>query len=385
MKRHLLIVVMLSLIFMGRLTSAQDPLPVDPKSHNAALSYWQAFALLPRIEGDVRKRLLPAASGESPVDDELRKLVASSEVSLRYLHRAVKIDACAWGIAYETGPYAYMPHLSKARELARVALLRARIRFENGDVDDAIEDLLATVQLGRHAGQEGVIVLINILVGFAIESQAIESTAFSLHRMDNAQRKKFQRRLEQIEPKLDMQQALRGEKDVFVGWLIREIENNREKDAILNLVTGDMEEAVVSRVKAASHEQLLQYAKDLSGIYDTGFGFMSLSPEVAIEQAEKLGVRLRDEETGNPLGALFLPSFGAARRAEATFMTRQALLNAAFAMALESDEVLKRPEHRDPFGDGPFQMKHVNQDLELISKMKLGDQPVTLKLPALGK
>ncbi len=291
----------------ARSAQAQAPLPNDPLSRNAALSYWQAFALLPQIDDEVRKKLSLAAAGSSPVDDDLRALVRPSEAALKCLHRGAGIESCVWGIDYQSGPNAYLPHLSKARELARVALLRARIRFETGQNEAGVEDVLATVQLARHVGQEGVVVLINMLVGFAIESQAGDTAAFALSRLDQEERDEFQRRLLQIKPTFDLTKALQGEKDVFLGWLIREIEQGRSKDSVLELLSGDVDSRLANQVRNASQGELLKWAKDLGAVYDAGTSYMSLSPTEAKEQEKKLRAQIHDEEKGNPLAPSFCP------------------------------------------------------------------------------
>lgn len=384
MPRSIAIVALACLTLTGRNLPAQNPLPINPLNQNAALSYWQAFALLPQIDDEMSKRLSSAACSKSAVDDDLHELIDSSENALQYLHRGARTQACGWGIANENGPYAYLPHLSKARQLALVALLRARIRFDAGQADEGIDDTIAAIQLGRHAGQEGVVVLINILVGFAIETQAIETIAAALHTLSRAQRETFQQRLSQIRPALDMKAALQGEKDVFLGWLIREIESGRSGEAIPALVSGDTDQRITSRVKNASQEQLLVWAKALGGVYDTGCGFMSLSPQDAMTKEKELVAQLGDTTTGNPLGELFLPSFGSARRAEASFLTSKKLLEAAFAVFDGDQAALNRPACLDPFGDGPFELKRVEGGAELVSDLRRGDDPIKLHIPGLA-
>lgn len=369
-----------SWVAVGGILSAQDPLPVDPLENNAALSYWQAFALLPAVDEATRKKVSAALSGNE-IDDQLQQLVDDSEISLSYLHRGAGIENCSWGIANERGPYAYMPHLSKARELAWVALLRARMRFESDDVDGGIEDTVAALQIGRHAGQEGVIVLINILVGFAIESQTIETIAANLQHLDQSQRDVLAQQLAGVSPDLDMRRALQGEKDVFLGWLIREIEGGRSQDAILALVSGDVSANSIKAINEASKAQLLAWAEEMGEIYDAGFAIMALEPSVAEDRAVELIEELHQQIESNPLAKLFLPAFGSARKAEAAFLTRKALLKAAFALYRDGAGALDKAEHHDPFGDGPFQLKRVDGGGELVSDYKRGDSNITLALP----
>ena len=359
---------------------AQDPLPVEPLDHNAALSYWQAFALLPQISEEKRDLLASCVSGESPIDDVMRGLVAESENSLRYLHRGAEINSCGWGLAYEYGPFAYLPHLAKARELARVALLRARIRFQSGMMDEGMDDTVAAIQLGRHAGQQGVIVLINILVGFAIEAEAIDTIGDSLHLMSAAQRGELQKQLDQIEPTIDMKTALQGEKDVFLGWVIREFEGGASSERIMELVSGEPDKKITDRIEKASQDQLLTWAKALSAIYDQGQAMMSLAPDEATEAGEKLITQLRETGTGNPLGELFLPSFASARRAEAIFETRKQLLKAAFAIFESGSTALNRPDIGDPYGEGAFELQRIEDGAELISELERGGTAIKLRI-----
>lgn len=363
---------------------AQKPLPVDPLDNNAALSYWQAFALLPPIDDKTRERMASIMRGDSAVDDDMRKLVAASDNSLVFLYRGASIESCGWGLAFETGPYAYLPHLGKARELSRIALIRARIRFEAGQVEEGMNDTIAAIQLARHAGQDGVIVLINILVGFAIESEAIETIVDSLHRLNQQQRNEFEQRIDQFQPGIDMKAALQGERDVFLGWLIREIESDRSRDRILELASESAEPRTIARVKQASPEQLLDWAKEMGLLYDAVIAAMS-QPDETIATAERLEAQITDQLARNPLAEMFLPAYGPARLAGKRFVTKRTQLAAAFALFRSGPSALDREALRDPFGDGPFQLKRIDDGAELISDLKRGDTPVKLQIPGLPK
>lgn len=382
---NILLVVVLGLALHQLPLQAQDLAAAGELDQNAALSYWQAFALMPPIDEALRKQLAEAASGEGEISEDLQQLIADSENALKYLHRGGRCESCSWGIASEEGPYAYLPHLAKARELSRAALLRARIRIEAGQVDQAIDDIVATVQLGRRAGQEGVIVLINILVGMAIEAQAIENLAHTMHLLDQDHRDLLARRLQEVQPALNMEAAIRGEKDVFLGWLIRQLENGGSSDSVLDLVSGDIDEGTIERVKQASPEQLLAWARGLGSYYDEGLEIMRLSPEQADARMKDMGARLADSKSGNPLGLLFLPAFASARHSEAAFLTRKKMLEAALAAFASNSTAFDRPEFHDPFGDGPFQTNRIGGDLEIVSDFKRGDRPVRLRVVSLAR
>jgi hypothetical protein len=388
MARTIALTTLVCFTFMCGTLMAQKPLPFDALDNNAALSYWQAFALLPPIDDKTRERMRSIMRGDSSVDDNMRKLVAASEDSLLLLYRGASIESCGWGIAYDNGPYTLLPHLGKARELSRIALLRARIRFDAGQLEEGMNDSIAAIQLGRHAGHDGVVVLINILVGFAIEFEAIETIVASLHRLNLEQRNEFEQRINQVQPAVDMKAAVQGERDVFLGWLIREIESGRSGDRILELASelgSGTEPRIIARVKQASPEQLLNWAKKMNAFYDTVLAAMSPDSDEANAKVEDLDAQLSHPQTGNPLGELFLPALGPARQAAKRLVTKRAQLKAAFALFDGGPSVLDRAALGDPFGDGPFQLKRLNDGAELISDLKRGDTPLKLQIPGLPK
>ena len=384
MARSFAVTSLVCLTFMSGTLIAQEPLPHDPLDNNAALSYWQGFALMPPMDDPTRQRMASIMRGDSSVDDDMRKLVAASENSLDFLYRGANIESCGWGLAYETGPYAYLPHLGKARELSRVALIRARIRFDAGQAEEGMKDTIAAIQLARHAGQDGVVVLINVLVGYAIESEAIETIVDSLQHLNQQQRNEFETRINQFQPTDDMKAALRGERDVFLGWLIREIESDRSRDRILELASESTEPATIAQVKQASPEQLLNWSKAMGELYDAVINAIGQTDE-SIETAKKLEAHIDQQISINPLAKMFLPAFGQARLAGKRYVTKRAQLSAAFALFRSGPSALDGEAFRDPFGDGPFQLKRLDDGAELISDLKHGDNPIKLQIPGLPK
>lgn len=146
---------------------------------NAAVVYWQAFAVLPKLS-EHEKAAYDAAveSAPGPVGADLQPIVARFDNALRALHRAQGMAECDWIIAYDEGPEGLLPHLQAARELARAALVRARMRFAAGDPDGAVSDILDVFHLARDCGRDSLIV--SSLVGRAIESGAVDVLAAHL-------------------------------------------------------------------------------------------------------------------------------------------------------------------------------------------------------------
>ena len=71
-----------------------------------------------------------------------------------------------------TGPLIgmFVPELPRLRNFARVLCTRARYRIATGDIDGAINDIVACKRLGRHIGHGGT--LVQLLVGVAVEGMA---------------------------------------------------------------------------------------------------------------------------------------------------------------------------------------------------------------------
>src|SRR5439155_3890399 len=102
-----------------------------------------------------------------PLDAHARENVTKAEYALQMMHRGATLRHCDWGISYEDGIYVRLPHLPAARVLSALACLRARMRFEEGQSAEAIDDIVAAMTLGRHVSLDST--FIAILVGYSIE------------------------------------------------------------------------------------------------------------------------------------------------------------------------------------------------------------------------
>ena len=144
----------------------------DSLAENAALAYYQAYLFLPNLDDAKKSAVKEAAAGEKEISKDLVAILDESEIALHQLHRGAKLSPCVWGTEFEAGPNAMLAHLSEARELAKLACLRARYRFEQGNASAAVDDVVATLTLARHCSSAGV--LVAVLVDYAIEAMVIE-------------------------------------------------------------------------------------------------------------------------------------------------------------------------------------------------------------------
>jgi hypothetical protein len=162
-------------------------------------------------------------------------------------------------------------------------------------------------------------------------------------------------------------------------WLIREIKTAKAEQRTVEF-GGEGDSDLKKRIASATTNQLLQWANELKSVYEEGAKYVALSPEQAAAKEEELMERLTDKDSGNPLGAMFLPSFGAARRAEARYLTQHGLLQAAFAILKNGKGVISQPEYRDPFGDGPFEYRKTVSGFQLVAALVHNNVPVTLSV-----
>jgi len=177
-------------------------------SDNAALVYWQAFAMLPEIDAKERSPLEDWKKVK--IDEKVRKLLKQADISLRLMHKAVAIDACDWGVDWDEDLGLIFPHLGKARRLGKLAMLRARIHFADGKTDAALADIVAVLRLSRHVGGNGVIV--ELLVQFAIEREALNMGSAQLPNLTAEQKKFLAELLDRLPAGTDLSRAILVEK-----------------------------------------------------------------------------------------------------------------------------------------------------------------------------
>lgn len=196
------------------LSAAEPQSKAYPASPNAAVIYWQAFAMMPTLEGEEKAKYEAAIKTTTePVSNGLKTIVAHFSKSLRELHRARSISTCDWNLDYDAGPGMLLPHLSKARDLSRAALLRARLRFATGKTDAAIEDVVAVLKLARNCG--GSPVLVSLMVDAAIEDMATDVLAANLMKLTPQQLDNLVAALKTLPATTSLADCLRVESDVL--------------------------------------------------------------------------------------------------------------------------------------------------------------------------
>lgn len=344
---------------------------------NAALQYWKAFAVVPELS-DEQDDALRKALEQGSIDQSLQKVIHSSQSALHELRKGAGLKECYWGISLDEGPHAILPHLSKARQLMWIACLRAESSFQQGQAAEATEDIVAVMTLARHIGRDAVLVC--LLVDYAIERKAIETTAANLPSLDADQLQALAERLQALPAQSTVSQAVLMEKEMYAGWAVRVLARPDGKRQLIELFGGPDSEAGKS-MRKYSRKEMITAAKQLQAFYDRIAEAVSLPPDEAKQAERRLMANPGIEGPTREMALGLVPAVGAARRVEAVYQTRLALLTAAIAVRQHGPDVLRKDTYRDPFGPGPMKYSKTNGGFKLQSTLTdRKDQPVSLTI-----
>ena len=131
------------------------------EARNAALTYWQAFALMrdPAADKSTADLLDSVAAGKSPWNEaRLGPILDANAEAIQTMARGTRLADCEWGIDYELGPAAPIGHLAKARVLGRLNTLAGMRLAASGHLPEAIATWLAGVRFARHVAQGGSLI-----------------------------------------------------------------------------------------------------------------------------------------------------------------------------------------------------------------------------------
>ncbi len=143
---------------------------------NAALKYWAAWS---KLDQATREKVVASVDWETVgketdparLPQSFRDAAAAVQPALiDALIEPTNLAECDFEIDYEKGFDALLPHLSKARDGARVLRLHARASLVAGDARAAARDTAAMYRLAAHMTSDQV--LISGLVAAAIASMA---------------------------------------------------------------------------------------------------------------------------------------------------------------------------------------------------------------------
>lgn len=378
---------------------ADEPRPMVRTTHapNAAGIYWQAFAAMPTLKDEHKKRLDAAtATTASALSDDLEPIVDQFKVALHELHRATTVEPCDWQLDNQAGPHLLLPHLQKARDLSRVALLRARLKFAVGENDAAVNDVLAVLRMGRDCGSSPI--LISFLVDAAIEKTATDVLATNLPRLKAEQLDRLLVSLRELPPTATMLDCVRWEAQHYGGWLERTVdaEAARIKDpsaggALLLVVgkdaglpdeltakDGDAESKRRAEIlKSLTIAEVRTSVQRLRGDYEALTNAMALDIEsrtARLAQLEAEIAKARKLATRNDalryVSTILLPSLGRVSDREQQVFVRRQLMEQAIQVQRQGPTAVKPIDGR--------KVEHHKTETGFELRCLLGDKPEVL-------
>lgn len=353
-----------------RLTAAKKEMK------NAAVTYWQAFAALPQLDEAQRKLIAPPSAEPTAA---ARALVEQAKGALDLLGKASGDDYCAWDLDLTQGPELKLPHIAPAQTLARLALLRARLRAADGDQAGALADRLAALRLSVDVSRPAL--LICRLVGIAIETPTLNALAAQLPTLDDGQRARVASSLGLIERAPTMPECLAAEGDTMSAWMLAQLDAKAQAaggkfdpgewlGGLLAPMTSDGK-SPVARAKAS--ELSADDVRKMIAGYRAGMAELAKLDELPFEQfkaaAASFFERIKADAANNPILAVSAPALDKVRVGELQAQTRLALLRAALEVQAKGEAAL-------PAALATY--RKTERGFELTSKAQFDGKPVVL-------
>jgi hypothetical protein len=352
--------------------AAQDSNQKSALHDNAALQYWQAFSQMPALD-EKREKLLGEWPTVSLDDPEVKKMLGESHSAMKFLRRGALCSDCDWGLEYGDGIGLLLPHLTKSRDLARLAALYTRNEYERGNRQALPQNATAMMVLARHVGRDPM--MICLLVRYGIEGYVIDLAAPYVPEI-NVPYEKAVTMFDELPVAPKLRQSIAAEKKFFAEWIINEFRKAEEREpgaavALWHQFLGPDGPQKLKEVD--SYGQIMKMTATLPQMYDELESLAALPKPKFDAQYPEFRKRVTAD---NALVAFFLPNIEEIQAKEHRNEARMAMLLAAIGVSESGPERLK--DIQDPFGDGPFEYRPLDKGYELRSKLLFEGKPVTL-------
>jgi RNA polymerase sigma factor (sigma-70 family) len=339
---------------------------------NAAVAYDQAFIALRRGTGKPEE--LGAECLTMPLDARARQAVTRAAYALRMVRRGAARPRCDWAVDPQRGIDIPYSHADAARLLASLACLRARLRFEEGQTAEAVEDVVAALTLARHVSLDGT--LDSLWAGYDIEHLMGQTLAPHLGGLDPGTIKDLQSRLGALPTGGSVAAATTRMEEALLDWIDGEVREARDRESLLAFLSqlcgqkGDPPEKNRAKGRAflaecgGTAEGVLRFAHQMRRSHALLAAKLDLPPDRVAKELEREEMKL----AGNPVFKVFAPVLHNVRRRQALADVRRALLSAALAVRLDGRDALAH--HPDPVAGGPFDYVALADGFELRSRWK---------------
>jgi len=267
---------------------------------NAALVYWQSFALLPNLS-EKEVKLLAQIEANEQRPSAASAILRKSQTSLGLVQHVSAKTQCEWQLI-ANGPATLLPHLGKARLLGRLLVVSSRVAAEEKRFAESIDQLAQALILARNVDEGSMVAL---LVGEWIEALAIQA-ASNISDLDSESVQQLRRMTADLPNRLTFHDAIKAERDLFVPWLakIDALEPGKAKAVLeeVGLVNGtafdpfleatsDVRKSLIEECRVA-FDMLISAAKE--------------APEKAKSSLRQLEVA--NQKSSNPLIVFLLPT-----------------------------------------------------------------------------
>ena len=129
----------LILAFIPILASALHAEEAKYPPINPALLYWQAAAQLPKLSDAQAEEIRDMAIGKRAIDAAKFESLGLGPTQGLLRKAAASTAPCDWGLVLEDGPELLLPHLSKLREMANIAVVRGEALVAQGKTDEGLD------------------------------------------------------------------------------------------------------------------------------------------------------------------------------------------------------------------------------------------------------
>jgi hypothetical protein len=385
------------LILVGTvLVSRAEPYPYRTDI-NPALAYYRAFLMQPESMSQADWDYLASKKGkEQKLPERFGAIVASYDYQFELVRQAGHATVpCIWGTDLYLSPNVAMPHLGRAKAVARAVQVRVAWDLQHGRQDDARDDMLAAFVLGRNIASHPI--LIGALVQDAMESITYSTVAEHFSEFSPESLKQFVDGFDAAPARHTMADCMPSEKSMY-DWLLRTIQelqkaypNNDAKvmagfreSGYAGLVdfTGDTNFwQQITVASGRTGEGLLKLAREMEPLFPRLTKIMALpQPEYEV-QLKQLLADTRESQNPFSIDYLLLWQKIHFRLPEFRAQAQLAMVHAAAEYKLHGESGLKTV--MDPFGNGPFGFqrfvfKCVDRGFELKSAYAGAEAPFAM-------
>jgi hypothetical protein len=169
-----------------------------PTTRNAALRYWEAFALMEDqpIDDSTRELLEKVLSGSAAWDEQrLGQLVNRNYVPIQIMQGGTLLPQCEWGNDYSgrsMGEWvAPLPQVAKANVLGRLNLLYGMRALSQHDSTTAATTFIAGMHFAQHLSQDGPVISILTAKGLLLSDFQVNQKAITEGQLDSQSKMKI--------------------------------------------------------------------------------------------------------------------------------------------------------------------------------------------------